>query len=149
MTARSCGRRPPRPSPSTRRGSPATTCRCARPPPDPAFADPRLGNLGVVPRLRRTDCSTNGLTRKRRGKRFHYFDACGARVTDPETVSRIEALAIPPAWEQVWICPWPNGHIQATGIDARGRRQYRYHDAWRTHRDREKFEHMLAFARAL
>jgi len=102
-----------------------------------------------VPRLRRTDCSTHGLTRKRRGKRFHYFDACGTRVTDADTIARIEALAIPPAWENVWICPWPNGHIQATGVDARGRRQYRYHDAWRTHRDREKFDHMLAFARAL
>ncbi|MDQ4132543.1 MAG: DNA topoisomerase IB [Actinomycetota bacterium] len=70
-------------------------------------------------------------------------------MTDPEVLDRIRALVIPPAWQDVWICSDPRGHIQATGIDARGRRQYRYHDIWREHRDREKFEHMLAFARAL
>ena len=100
-------------------------------------------------RLRRADCRDAGLTRRKAGKSFHYYDAKGKRITDPEIVSRIEALAIPPAWTDVWICPWSNGHLQATGFDARGRRQYRYHDAWRVHRDREKFDHMLAFARAL
>jgi DNA topoisomerase IB len=70
-------------------------------------------------------------------------------VTDPATVARIEALVIPPAWTDVWICPLPNGHIQATGTDAAGRRQYRYHDVWRTQRDRVKFDHMLEFGRAL
>src|SRR5690349_21604117 len=102
-----------------------------------------------MPRLRRVDCSSTGLTRRKVGKGFRYFDAAGNRVTDPAVVERIEKLVIPPAWEDVWICPWPNGHIQATGVDARGRRQYRYHDAWRIHRDREKFDHMLEFARAL
>jgi DNA topoisomerase IB len=70
-------------------------------------------------------------------------------VTDPEALDRIRALVIPPAWTDVWICDHPRGHIQATGIDARGRKQYRYHDAWRKRRDREKFDHMLEFGRAL
>jgi DNA topoisomerase-1 len=70
-------------------------------------------------------------------------------VEDEETLSRIASLAIPPAWKQVWICPAPNGHIQATGYDAAGRRQYRYHDRWRQLRDMEKFERMVGFGRAL
>ncbi|HEX4979871.1 MAG TPA: hypothetical protein VFV35_07395, partial [Acidimicrobiales bacterium] len=78
-----------------------------------------------------------------------YVDACGERVTDAATLARIGALAIPPAWTDVWICDDPHGHIQALGTDAKGRRQYRYHDAWRQRRDREKFDHMLEFARAL
>src|SRR3954452_23709999 len=102
-----------------------------------------------MPRLRRVDCSSPGLTRRRAGRGFVYLDAAGDRVTDPEVIARIEALVIPPAWTDVWICPLANGHIQATGVDARGRRQYRYHDVWRVHRDREKFDHMLEFARAL
>jgi DNA topoisomerase I len=68
---------------------------------------------------------------------------------DEITRSRIKKLAVPPAWTEVWICPWPNGHIQAIGVDAAGRRQYRYHDVWRAHRDREKFERALRFAEAL
>jgi DNA topoisomerase IB len=90
-----------------------------------------------------------GIRRRRCGRGFVYTDADGARVTDPETLDRIRALVLPPAWEDVWICPWPHGHIQAVGTDAKGRRQYRYHDAWRLRRDQEKFDHMLAFARAL
>jgi DNA topoisomerase IB len=78
-----------------------------------------------------------------------YLDQNGARITDTEVVERIRALVIPPAWETVWICPWSTGHLQAVGTDARGRRQYRYHDRWRTRRDAEKFDHMVAFARAL
>ncbi len=70
-------------------------------------------------------------------------------MTDKETLLRIRGLAVPPAWSDVWICPWPHGHIQAVGIDAAGRRQYRYHDQWRTDRDREKFERVLDFAAAL
>lgn len=70
-------------------------------------------------------------------------------MTNPEVVERIRALAIPPAWRDVWICPYPMGHIQATGIDAAGRKQYRYHDLWRERRDREKFDEMIDFARAL
>ncbi len=99
--------------------------------------------------LRRSDHAGPGIGRKRVGKRFVYVDADGAQVDDPDVLGRIEALAIPPAWVDVWICPHPRGHIQAVGTDARGRRQYRYHDAWRLQRDREKFDHMLEFGRAL
>jgi DNA topoisomerase IB len=102
-----------------------------------------------MPRLRRVDCSGPGLSRRRCGKGFAYLGLDGTKVTDPDVLDRISALAIPPAWSDVWICPLPNGHIQATGVDARGRRQYRYHDVWRQRRDAEKFEHMLTFARAL
>jgi DNA topoisomerase IB len=100
-------------------------------------------------RLRRSDCSAPGIRRRRAGRGFYYVDSCGHRVTDTETLERIRALVIPPAWTDVWICDHPRGHIQATGIDARGRKQYRYHDAWRKRRDREKFDHMLEFGRAL
>ena len=110
---------------------------------------PRHGQVQKVPKLRRTHCSQPGFTRRKFGRGFAYFTPDGARVTDPELVDRFNALVIPPAWKDVWICPWPNGHLQATGFDARGRRQYRYHDAWRQHRDRDKFDHMLEFARAL
>lgn len=78
-----------------------------------------------------------------------YTGPNGDRVTDAEVLARIRSLAIPPAWTDVWICPWPNGHIQAMGTDAKGRRQYRYHEAWRARRDAEKFDHMLVFAQAL
>jgi DNA topoisomerase I len=101
-----------------------------------------------VTRLRRADCSGPGLARRRRGRGFEYLDETGARA-DAETVERIRALAIPPAWESVWICPLPNGHIQAVGTDAAGRRQYLYHPDWRRRRDREKFDEMVRFARAL
>ena len=100
-------------------------------------------------RLKRTDCSGPGIRRRKRGKGFEYLDSDGRRVTEPSVVERIQELAIPPAWEEVWICPYPMGHIQATGIDAAGRKQYRYHDKWRERRDAEKFEEMIDFARAL
>ena len=99
-------------------------------------------------RLRRSDWSHPGLRRRRAGKGFVYLDEDGERVRDGETLSRIQALVIPPAWEDVWICPWPNGHIQAIGVDSKGRRQYRYHDAWRVMRDRQKFDHVLDLAAA-
>ena len=102
-----------------------------------------------MPRLRRADCSAAGISRRRRGKGFEYIDQDGSRLTDEETLARIRDLAIPPAWEDVWICPFPMGHIQATGVDARGRKQYRYHDKWRERRDQEKFDEMIEFARAL
>jgi len=102
-----------------------------------------------MPRLRRADCSASGIRRRRRGKGFEYLDQDGTRLTDEETIARIRELAIPPAWEDVWICPFPMGHIQATGIDARGRKQYRYHDKWRERRDQQKFDEMIDFARAL
>jgi DNA topoisomerase IB len=99
--------------------------------------------------LRRVDCSASGISRRRRGKGFEYLDADGRRIAEPSVLKRIRELAIPPAWTDVWICPYPNGHIQATGIDAAGRKQYRYHDRWRERRDAEKFESMIRFARAL
>jgi DNA topoisomerase-1 len=100
-------------------------------------------------RLRKADCSGPGIRRRRRGKGFEYLDGDGRRVTEPSVLARIQELAIPPAWEDVWICPYPMGHIQATGTDAAGRKQYRYHDRWRERRDAEKFEEMIDFARAL
>jgi DNA topoisomerase-1 len=100
-------------------------------------------------RLRRSDCSGKGLRRVRRGRGFAYLDAGGGRVTDPETLTRVRALAIPPAWEEVWICPDPLGHLQATGSDAAGRKQYLYHEQWREQRDRDKFRRMLRFAERL
>ena len=101
-----------------------------------------------MPRLRRVDCGGPGIHRRRAGRGFAYFQGA-ERVTDPAVLDRIRALAIPPAWTDVWICPLAAGHIQAVGTDAAGRRQYRYHDAWRTRRDQEKFDHMLEFARVL
>lgn len=95
------------------------------------------------------DCNGSGLTRRRAGKGFTYLDEAGARITDDRVIERIRSLAIPPAWEDVWICPDPDGHIQATGVDAKGRRQYRYHDEWRVARDREKHDRMLRFAARL
>jgi DNA topoisomerase IB len=100
-------------------------------------------------RLRRADCSGPGITRRRSGSAFAYFDEDGERVDEPEVLRRIQELGLPPAWRDVWICPYPNGHLQATGVDAAGRKQYRYHDAWRTRRDAEKFADMTRFARAL
>lgn len=85
----------------------------------------------------------------RRGRGFSYRKPTGARVTDAGTLERVAGLAIPPAWKDVWICPWPNGHVQATGTDAAGRRQYRYHDAWRRHRDREKYARVLELGRSI
>jgi len=100
-------------------------------------------------RLRRADCSGPGITRRRTGRGFAYYDEDGERVTEAEVLERIRELGLPPAWRDVWICPYPNGHLQATGVDAAGRKQYRYHDAWRTRRDAEKFGDMTRFAKAL
>ena len=100
---------------------------------------------GVV----RSEITGPGIARRRRGRGFSYLGPDGAPVTDAATLSRIKALVIPPAWEDVWICPGPDGHIQAVGTDAAGRRQYRYHDRWRELRDREKFDRMLEFGRTL
>jgi DNA topoisomerase-1 len=102
-----------------------------------------------VPRLRRSDCHAPGIGRRRRGRGFSYHWANGEPVTDGDILARIAALAIPPAWTDVWICPWPHGHIQAVGTDKAGRRQYRYHDTWRVLRDRQKFERVLGFGQAL
>jgi DNA topoisomerase I len=102
-----------------------------------------------MPRLRRVDCAEPAISRRRRGRGFEYLDEGGQRIDDPGTLERIRSLAIPPAWEEVWICADPLGHIQATGVDARGRKRYRYHDRWRERRDREKFDAMVRFARSL
>jgi DNA topoisomerase-1 len=90
-----------------------------------------------------------GLRRERRGRRFGYLDTAGQPVTDPGTLARIDSLRIPPAWTDVWIAAQPNAHLQATGLDAKGRRQYLYHPAWRARRDEEKFEDMIRFAARL
>src|SRR6266550_3053456 len=90
-----------------------------------------------------------GIRRKRAGKGFTYSHGEGCGIRDSGTIRRIKGLAIPPAWTDVWICPDPRGHLQATGVDAAGRKQYRYHEAWRERRDRQKFDEMLEFARAL
>lgn len=100
-------------------------------------------------RLRRSDCSGSGLRRCRRGRGFSYLDENGDTIKDPEVLDRLKALAIPPAWQEVWICPDPRGHLQATGIDGAGRKQYLYHPRWREHRDRQKFRKMTRFAQAL
>jgi DNA topoisomerase I len=100
-------------------------------------------------RLRRADRSLAGFVRARRGRGFTYLDADGERIEDEDTIERIEQLAIPPAWRDVWICPDPRGHLQATGVDAAGRTQYLYHTVWREQRDSQKFREMEDFARAL
>jgi DNA topoisomerase I len=99
-------------------------------------------------RLRRSRPGEPGIRRRRRGRGFSYHDD-GRPVTDEVELARIRALAVPPAWTDVWICPDPRGHIQAIGIDAAGRRQYRYHDQWRVQRDAAKFDHVLEVAAAL
>lgn len=99
--------------------------------------------------LRYVSDSAPGIRRKRAGKGFSYVGTDGKAIRDPRTVARIRSLAIPPAYTDVWISPDPNGHIQATGRDARGRKQYRYHPRWREVRDETKFGRMLAFSEVL
>ena len=100
-------------------------------------------------RLRRVDPSEPGISRRGRGRGFEYLDPGGEQIDDEETLARIRELAIPPAWREVWISPHPGGHIQATGLDDRGRKQYLYHQRWREQQDRAKFDEMLDFARVL
>ena len=99
--------------------------------------------------LRYVNEQTPGIRRLRAGRGVTFVDAGGRRVRDAETLRRIRALVIPPAWTDVWICPVPNGHLQAVGRDGRRRKQYRYHARWRTVRDETKYTRMIAFARAL
>lgn len=110
--------------------------------PDPELSADEAG-------LRYVHLDRPGITRHRAGTGFFYRNTKGERITDKSTIKRIKSLAIPPAWEDVWICPYANGHIQATGRDAKGRKQYRYHDRWREVRDETKYEHMVAFGQAL
>lgn len=100
-------------------------------------------------RLRRSEPDGPGARRVRHGRGFRYLDHTGAPVTDPEYLDRIRALVIPPAWRDVWICPHPNGHIQAVGFDDAGRKQYLYHEQWRRDRDEEKHERVLRLATRL
>jgi DNA topoisomerase I len=102
-----------------------------------------------VTRLRMVAPSQPGLHRHRSGRGFYYTDPKGRRITDPEVLQRIKELVIPPAWDDVWICEPANGHIQAVGTDAAGRRQYLYHTAWREQRDREKHDRILVVAKRL
>jgi DNA topoisomerase-1 len=103
----------------------------------------------TAPGLRHSTDRRPGITRRRSGRGFSYRDADGNVVRDRETLARIRSLAIPPAWTDVWICPYSNGHLQATGRDAKGRKQYRYHPRFRRGRDAAKFERLVAFANAL
>ena len=99
--------------------------------------------------LRYTPDIGPGITRRRAGKGWSYIDPDGVVIRDAKEIQRIRALVIPPAWTNVWINPDPRGHIQATGRDARGRKQYRYHAKWRATRDETKFSRMIAFGEAL
>ncbi|WP_019833050.1 DNA topoisomerase IB [Sphingomonas sp. PR090111-T3T-6A] len=112
-----------------------------------AIVDPRAAarSAGLV----HVSDDQPGIGRRRSGKGFSYRDAEGKLIRDPEVLARIRKLAIPPAYTDVWICPRPNGHLQATGRDARGRKQYRYHPSFREVRENAKYEHMLEFAAAL
>jgi DNA topoisomerase IB len=102
-----------------------------------------------VGRLSRTDCAEPGLQRRRCGRGFVYRDFTGERIDDEEILERVRGLAIPPAWREVWICSDPLGHIQATGIDAAGRKQYLYHERWQRRASQRKFEAMREFAALL
>jgi DNA topoisomerase I len=126
--------------------TPSTVDRCTEAgDPSAKQADP----VPMPPGLRHADDSKPGYTRKREKDGFAYFDLAGKRIDDEDDIKRINALAIPPAYEDVWICPDSRGHIQATGRDARGRKQYRYHPRWRETRDADKYERMAEFGRAL
>jgi len=100
-------------------------------------------------RLRRADCAEAGIRRRRRGRGFSYEDPSGEAIEDEETLARIRQLAIPPAWKEVWICPDPFGHIQATGHDEAGRKQYLYHERWQQRQAERKFELVREFATKL
>jgi len=118
------------------------TAPAATPPPDPVESASAAG-------LRYVSDESPGIRRRRAGRSFTYLDAEGRPLRDPQALGRIRSLAIPPAWTDVWICPSPLGHLQATGRDQKGRKQYRYHRRWREVRDETKFSRMIAFARAL
>ncbi len=100
-------------------------------------------------RLRRSDSEGPGITRVRCGRGFRYLDAAGRPITDAAEKKRLRDLVVPPAWQDVWICPWPNGHIQAMGTDSAGRRQYLYHRRFREQQEAAKHDHVLEVARTL
>jgi DNA topoisomerase I len=117
--------------------------------PAAAQIDPRVLEHAEEANLRYVSDGEAGIRRRRHGKHFRYFSADGASITDAATLARIASLAIPPAYEDVWICASARGHLQATGRDARGRKQYRYHARWRGVRDKDKFGRVLDFAERL
>ncbi|HKH65067.1 MAG TPA: DNA topoisomerase IB [Solirubrobacterales bacterium] len=100
-------------------------------------------------RLRRADCAGPGIRRVRRGRGFSFVDGSGETIVDEETLERIQALVVPPAWKEVWICPDPSGHIQATGYDEAGRKQYLYHERWQQRQAERKYELIREFAAKL
>ena len=99
--------------------------------------------------LRYVDDTKPGITRKRRGRYWMYFDADGNRITDREEIDRLNAVGMPPAYERCWFCPYPNGHLQAVGFDAKGRKQYRYHQDFRAEQENRKYERLAAFGHNL
>ncbi|MGH3226023.1 MAG: DNA topoisomerase IB, partial [Streptosporangiaceae bacterium] len=105
--------------------------------------------LAAVDALQQSDLSGAGIRRRRCGRGFSYLGSDAAAIKDPQILARIKSLVIPPAWQDVWICADPRGHIQAVGIDAAGRRQYRYHDLWREQRDEAKHDRVLQFGAIL
>ena len=115
--------------------------------PIPAELEPR--HAAREAGLRYVTDTSPGIRRVGRGRGFAYLDPDGGQIRDAPTLARIRTLAIPPAWTDVWICPAENGHIQATGRDAKGRKQYRYHALWRARRDEVKFDRLIEFAEAL
>jgi DNA topoisomerase-1 len=121
----------------------------SREPSSSALSPDVLKASAKAARLRYVSDRSRGIRRERTGDGFDYFDTNGAKITDEEELSRIRKLAIPPAYQYVWICPFPNGHLQATGRDARGRKQYRYHPRWRAVRDEGKYGKMLTFGKVL
>ena len=117
-------------------------------PPRPAEAGDEIA-VAREAGLRYVTDDRPGITRRRAGTGFSYRDPYGERITDRHEIERIRRIGVPPAWTSVWICPNPRGHIQATGRDAKGRKQYRYHPEWRAVRDASKFHRLLAFGQAL
>ena len=115
---------------------------------EPSLADPAHATAREAGLRYATD-EVRGFTRRRRGRGFSYHDQQGNLIRDQEVIKRIRSIVIPPAWTDVWICPWPNGHIQATGRDARGRKQHRYHPDFRAARDQAKFGRLVEFAAVL
>ncbi|WP_233856823.1 DNA topoisomerase IB [Paraburkholderia sp. HD33-4] len=127
----------------------ATATHSANAPRNPTTANGTTAPPQMPPGLRHADDTRPGYTRKLDRDGFIYFDVNGKRIVDEDEIQRINSLAIPPAYEDVWICPDPRGHLQATGRDARGRKQYRYHPRWRETRDADKYDRMAEFGRAL
>src|SRR4029077_10811941 len=112
-----------------------------------AIVDPKEAAESVG--LRYVSDARPGIRREKAGKGFTYARADGSKLSEPDVLKRIRVLAIPPAWTDVWICPFADGHVQATGRDAKGRKQYRYHTSFREVRESTKYGHVVAFADAL